>query len=65
MPATSRKSPVPASAQAARLAIASRSLAAIGGGYLAANLFVPAFARLSPMARADAVQLGVMLGFVL
>lgn len=60
MPTLARK---PASS--ARLAVASRSLAAIGGGYLAANLFVLAFAGLAPMAPRDAVQAGVMLGFVL
>ncbi|RDD69126.1 DUF3649 domain-containing protein [Paracoccus versutus] len=54
--------PEPVSRQ--RLSVASRSLAAILGGYLAANLFVPAFARLVPMPPRDAAQLALMLSFV-
>ncbi|CAM3149732.1 Protein of unknown function [Paracoccus aminovorans] len=56
---------MPALARNPRLATASRSLAAIGGGYLAANLFVLAFARLAPLAPRDALEAGMMLGFVL
>lgn len=47
-----------------RLDVASRSLAAVPGGYLLANLFVPAFARIVPMAPRDAEQLALMLSFV-
>lgn len=44
--------------------VASRSLAAVGGGYLLANIFVPAFARIVPMAPRDASQLALMLSFI-
>ena len=47
-----------------RLGVASRSLAAVFGGYLLANLFVLAFVRLVPMTPRDASQLALMLSFV-
>lgn len=69
MPASARAvPPKPVSASAGewreRLAITSRSLAAIAGGYLLANLFVPAFTRVIPMAPRDASQLALMLSFI-
>lgn len=47
-----------------RLAVASRSLAAMAGGYLLANLFVLAFRAQVPMEPRDAGQLALMLSFV-
>lgn len=60
MPAQARKS-----SSSTPLSVVSRSVAVIGGGYLATSLFVLVFARLVPMAARDAMQAGVMLGFVL
>lgn len=47
-----------------RIAVASRSLAAVAGGYLLANLFVLAFRRVVPMEARDASQLALMLSFI-
>ncbi|NPD16987.1 DUF3649 domain-containing protein [Xinfangfangia sp. D13-10-4-6] len=47
-----------------RLMVASRSAAAILGGYLLANLFVLAFRRLVPIEPRDASQLALMLSFI-
>lgn len=64
MPAPARPSLALSDRARPRLDVASRSLAAVPGGYLLANLFVPAFARIVPMAPRDAEQLALMLSFV-
>ncbi|WP_194789146.1 DUF3649 domain-containing protein [Pseudomonas sp. UFMG81] len=47
-----------------RLAVASRSLAALLGGYLLASLAGVCITLLTPMAQVDAVLTGTMLSFV-
>jgi hypothetical protein len=47
-----------------RLAVASRSLAALLGGYLLASLASVCITLLTPMAQVDAALTGMMLSFV-
>ena len=47
-----------------RLAVASRSLAALLGGYLLASMASVCIALLAPLPRVDAVLTGMMLSFV-
>ncbi|AIR89558.1 DUF3649 domain-containing protein [Pseudomonas cremoricolorata] len=47
-----------------RLAVASRSLAALLGGYLLASLANIALALLTPISQVDAALLGMMLSFL-
>ncbi|MCE1114910.1 MULTISPECIES: DUF3649 domain-containing protein [Pseudomonas] len=47
-----------------RLAVASRSLAALLGGYLLASLASVCITLLAPMAQVDAALTGMMLSFV-
>lgn len=67
MPADARSTPAKPAVDDGphyRLMVASRSLAAIAGSYLLANLFVLAFRRLVPMDPRDASQLALMLSFI-
>jgi len=48
-----------------RLGVASRALAAIGGGYAVAALATAVLAILLPMTRADAVLAATMLSFAI
>ncbi|MBF8781803.1 DUF3649 domain-containing protein [Pseudomonas fulva] len=47
-----------------RLAVTSRSLAALLGGYLLASLASTCIALLSPLAQVDAVLTGLLLSFL-
>ncbi|MDF2488973.1 MAG: hypothetical protein K0S77_1595, partial [Pseudomonas sp.] len=47
-----------------RLAVTSRSLAALLGGYLLASMASVCIALLAPLPRVDAVLTGMMLSFV-
>lgn len=47
-----------------RLAVTSRSLAALLGGYLLASMASVCITLLAPMAQADATMTGMMLSFV-
>jgi len=48
-----------------RLAVFSRALAAVGGGYVISTLSTMVLARLLPMAPADAVMTATMLSFAI
>lgn len=56
---------MPALSASYRLAVASRIVAALAGGYLLASLANVALTLLLPVARAEAVVSGMMLSFLI